>query len=100
MSVTTLTVVRLENWIHCIPPFKLYCFPSILRNAELRNKWLRASKKQNQDKTEWKPSESDKVCSIHVAGSAYETNIVPTLNSGYEVEEKTARRILIRQPCL
>ena len=27
-----------EECIHCIPPFKLYCFPSIFRNAELRNK--------------------------------------------------------------
>ena len=94
MSITTLTVARLENWIHCIRLFKLYCFPSILRNAELRNKWLRASKKQNKDKTEWKLSESDKVSSIHVTSSAYETNIVPTL------KKKTARRILIRQPLL
>ena len=27
-----------EGCIHCIAPFKLYCFPSILSNAELRNK--------------------------------------------------------------
>ena len=27
-----------EDCIHCILEFKLYCFPSILRNAELRNK--------------------------------------------------------------
>ena len=58
-----------EDCIHCIPPFKLYCFPSILRNAELRNKWIRALKRQNKDKTEWKPSESDRVCSIHLVGS-------------------------------
>ena len=38
---------KLEDCIHCIPPFKLYCFPSLLRNAELRNKWIRALKKQN-----------------------------------------------------
>ena len=87
-----------EDYIHCIPPFKLYCFPSILRNAELRNKWIRALKRQNKDKTEWKPSENDRVCSIHFVGSAYEANSVPTLNLGYEVEEKKARRTLIRQP--
>ena len=52
-----------EDCIHCTPPFKLYCFSSILRNAELRNKWIRALKRQNKDKTEWKPSESDMVCS-------------------------------------
>ena len=38
-----------EDYIHCIPPFKLYCFPSILRNAELRNQWIRALKRQNKD---------------------------------------------------
>ena len=43
-------------------------------------------------------SESERVCSIHFVGSAYEANSVPTLNLGYEVEEKKARRTLIRQP--
>ena len=69
-----------------------------MRNVELRNKWIKASNRQNKDKSEWKPSESDRVCSIHFAGSAYEANSVPTLNLGYEVEEKKARRTLIRQP--
>ena len=87
-----------EDCIHCIPPFKLYCFPSIFRDAELRNKWIKAFKRRNKDKTEWKPSESDRVCSILFVGSAYEANSVPTLNLGYEVEEKKARRTLIRQP--
>ena len=68
-----------EDCVHCIPPFKLYCFRSILRNAELRNKWIRALKRQNKDKTEWRPSESDKVCSISFVGSAYKANSVPTL---------------------
>ena len=81
-----------EYCIHCIPPFKH------IENAELRNKWIRALKRQNKDKTEWKPSESDRVCSIHFIGSAYEANSDPTLNLGYEVEEKKARRTLIRQP--
>ena len=60
----------------------LCCFSSILRNAELRNKRIRALKIQNIDKTEWKPSESDWVCSVHFVGSAYEANSVPTLNVG------------------
>ena len=55
-----------EYCIHCIPPFKHN------ENAELRNKWIRALKRQNKDKTEWKPSESDRICSIHFVGSAYE----------------------------
>ena len=87
-----------EDCIHCIPPFKLYCFPSILRNVELRNQWIRALKRQNKDKTEWTPSEGDRVSSIHFVGSSYGENSVPTLKLGYEVEEKKARRTLIWQP--
>ena len=41
-----------EDCIQCILTFKLYCFASILRNAELRNKWIRALKRQNKHKTE------------------------------------------------
>ena len=66
----------------------LYCFPSILRNEELRNKWIRALKRQNKDKTQWKPSESDRVCSIHFLGNAYEANSVQTVTLEYEVEKK------------
>ena len=69
-----------------------------MRNAELRNKWIRALKRQNNDKTERKSSESDRVCSIHFVDSAYGANSVPPLNLGYEVEEKKTRRTLIRQP--
>ena len=87
-----------EDCIRCIPPFKLYCFPSILRNTELRNTWIRALKRQNKDKTEWKPCESDKVCSIYLVASTYEANSVPTLKLGYEVEEKRSRKTLMRHP--
>ena len=67
-------------------------------NEELRNEWIRALKRQNKDKTEWKPSEGDKVCSIHIVGIAYKADSVPTVYLGYEVEEKKARGTLIRQP--
>ena len=83
-----------EDCVPRIPPFKVYCFPSIFRNAKLRSKWIRALKRQDKDKTEWKPSESDRVCSIHIAGSAYEANSVPTLNLVHEIEEKEARKDL------
>ena len=43
---------KLEDCIHCIPPFKLYCFPRILSNVELRNKCIRALKRQNKEKAE------------------------------------------------
>ena len=87
-----------EGCIHCIPPFKLCCFPSILRNVELRNKGIRALQRQNKDKTEWKPFENDRVCSIYFLGSAYQANSVPILNLSYEIKEKKARRTLISQP--
>ena len=70
-----------------------------MRNAALRNKWIRALKRQNKDKTEWKPSKIDRVCSILFAGgNAYDANSVPTLNLGYEVKEKKTRWTLIRKP--
>ena len=70
-----------------------------MQNWEI-NKWIRAFKRQNKDKTEWKPPERHRVCSIHFVGSAHEANSVPTLNLGYEVEERKASRTLIRQPLL
>ena len=39
-----------EDYIHCVPPFKLCCFPSILKNSELRNKWIRTLKRQIKTK--------------------------------------------------
>ena len=79
-----------------IPRFKLYYFSSILRNAELRNKWIRDLKRQNKDNIKWTESETDRVCSILFVGSTYEANSVPTLNLEYEVKEKKAKRTLIR----
>ena len=76
---------------------QIILFSKQVENAELRNKWIRALKRQNKDKTKWKPSESDRVCFIHFVGSAYEANSVPTFNLGYEVEEKKARKALIKQ---
>ena len=84
------SICKREDCIHCIPPFKFDCFPRILRNAELRNKWIRALKRQNKNNTEWKPPESNRVCTIHFVGSTFEANSVPTLNLGLEVKEKKA----------
>ena len=77
---------------------QIILFSKQIEYAKLWNKWIRALKRQNKDKIEWKPSKGNKVCSIHFVGGAYEANSVPTLNLGYEVEEKKAKRILIRQP--
>ena len=58
------------------PQVPILLFLSILRNAELKNKWIRGLNRQNKDKAEGKPSESDRVCSIHFDGSAYKANFV------------------------
>ena len=64
-----------------------------MRNAELRNKKItRALKRQNKDKTEWKPSVNERIYSIHFAGSAYEANSVATLNLGYEFKRKESKK--------
>ena len=86
-----------EECIHCIPPFKLQCFPCILRNKELRNKWISALKRQNKDKVEWKSSANARFFSIHFIDSAYGVNSVPTLNLGYIAKEKRLRQTLIKQ---
>ena len=88
---------KLEDCIHCIPPFKLYCFPSLLRNAELRNKWIRALKKQNWEETilKWQGF------LYPFVGSDYEANSALAFSAlylGYKVEEKKASSTLIRQP--
>ena len=53
--------------------------------------------RQNKDNIGWKPSKSDRVCSIHFVGRINEANSVLTLNLGHEVEEKKTKRTLIRQ---
>ena len=90
MSKTTLTVAVNEK-----NAFILY-YHSNYNAFQSYREWIRALKRQNKDKTERKPSESDRVCSIHFIDSGYEANSVPTLQLGYEVEVKKARTTLIR----
>ena len=63
-----------------------------MTDVDLRNKWIRALKRQNKNETELRPSEYEKICSIRFVGSAYEANSFQTLNLGYKVEEKKARK--------
>ena len=37
------------------PPYKLYCFPSLLRNNDKRKRWIAALRRVNKDKSAWKP---------------------------------------------
>ena len=81
----------------CKQPFKLYWFPSKLRNSEQREKWVRAMKREAENKAKWEPKESDRVCSEHfVDGTPTLINPDPTLYLGYEVGKKGTRRALHR----
>ena len=83
------------------PPYKLYCFPSVLRNGEARSRWIQALKRVNKDKSAWKPCSSDRVCSEHlVDGVPTTANPDPTLKLGYDKPVKKTRRSLFRAPSL
>ena len=84
-------------WLN--PPYKLYCFPSELRYSDKRKKWVAALKRINQDKSEWKPCRSNRVCSEHfVDGIPTPAHPDPSLKMGYDVpsSSKKSRRKLIR----
>ena len=73
-----------EEFIHCTLKLKLYCFPSILKNAELRNKWIRTLKRQNKDKTEWKIIKTDAKMRCHTGiASVILFNTIFTLTKPY-----------------
>ena len=81
----------------CERPFKLFCFPSILRNNEPRMLWIRAMKRENEDRTEWLPKDSDRVCSKHfVDGYPTPAHPLPTIELGYDSNIKKPRRKLTR----
>ena len=79
----------------CVQPFWLHKFPSVLKNQESRKEWTRLMKRTNKRNTSWTPGESDMVCSKHfVDGMPTVENPNPTLNLGYELPAKKARRTL------
>lgn len=87
-------------WLN--PPYRLYCFPSVLRNFEKRKKWILALRRVNKDKSEWKPCPSDRVCSEHFVDKVPTvTHPDPSLKMGYEIPQKMkSRRKLFRHPPL
>lgn len=79
------------------PPYRLYCFPSEIQNNDARKRWIHCLRRENKNKSAWKPGVSDRVCSIHfVDGAPTVSNPYPTLNMGYDVNEKKSRRKLFR----
>ena len=82
----------------CAAPFKLFCFPSILRNNKERCKWVELLRRESCSKGKWEPATSDRVCSLHfvdVCPSA--KNPYPTVNIGYENKNKVKPRRIIKK---
>ena len=81
------------------PPYKLFCFPSELKNAKARKIWIGRLRRENKDRSAWIPGVSDRVCSAHfVDGIPTVANPDPTINMGYDVPPKNFRRTLLRIP--
>ena len=83
----------------CEAPFRLYCFPSKLRNGQSREQWITCMKRQGEKNSLWSPTNSDRVCSTHfVDATPTPENPNPTLNMGYDLPPKKLRRPLFRSP--
>ena len=54
-----------KNDCVCAVPFKLFCFPSTLRNSRDRSKWVKLLRREIPGKKKWEPCDSDRVCSMH-----------------------------------
>ena len=81
----------------CPPPFRLFKFPSTQRNLESRKQWIKVIKRTTYRNTNWKPGQSDMVCSKHfVDGIPTTENPYPSLNMGYDKLPASTRRKLIR----
>ena len=66
---------------------------------EKRKRWIKLLKRENRDKTEWKPAGSDRVCSEHFVDKIpTEANPDPTICLGYNLPKTSSRRTLFRHP--
>ena len=82
----------------CAAPFKLFCFPSILRNSKQRSKWVELLRRETTAKGKWEPGSSDRVCSIHfVDEQPSANNPYPTVNMGYEKKNQAKPRRIIKK---
>ena len=49
----------------CEPPFRLFCFPGEIRYKEKREIWIKLINRINPDKSVWKATKNDRICSFH-----------------------------------
>ena len=88
-----LTHLCEKRYCECGRPFKLFFFPSELRNGDKRQLWVRAMNRINADNTEWKPKYNDRVCSDHfVDGEPSLANPNPSVNLGTQLGVKQRQR--------
>ena len=88
-----------KNDCVCAVPFKLFCFPSTLRNSRDRSKWVKLLRREIPGK-KWEPCDSDRVCSMHfVNNEPTAEHPDPTENLGYEnISRSNSRRTLYKHP--
>ena len=90
-----------RRYCYCGIPFRLWWFPSKLRNSEKRQRWVWVMKRMNEDKSKWEPADSDRVCSEHfVDREPTAANPDPTLNLGYHVMAVKLRPVVQRDTTL
>ncbi|KAH3817672.1 uncharacterized protein LOC127882181 [Dreissena polymorpha] len=86
-----------EKDCKCDPPFRLFCFPTKIKNSERRERWKQLIGRKNGSKL-WTPGKDSRVCSNHfVEGQPTVQNPLPTLNLGYDGYESRVKRILFLQ---
>ena len=74
-------------------------FPSIKRNFEEREAWIKLLKRVTADNKKWKPFGNERVCIEHfVDGIPTTENPNPTLKLGLELKQTKPRRTLFWEP--
>ena len=94
------SICKIHRCFHCEspcksePPFRLFAFPTELKNKEARTRWTKAINRQNEKAKLWLPKKSSRVCSEHfVSGKPTEDNPDPELNLGYKTPLKPKREL-------
>lgn len=81
---------KCHEFCSCVAPYELYTFPTVLRNNDLRQAWVRCVNRQVHGKL-WEPNKDSRICSEHfVTGHPY-----PVVNMGHErisTEHKLPKR--------
>ena len=77
----------------CIPPFKLFPFPTVKKNPEARKNWISLVNrlKPGSRTQSFNPSKDSRICSKHfVDGQPTAENPLPTLHLGYDSKRKVS----------